>query len=365
MRTGASSQTLAGAAGWAPSGASWLDGRLLAESLPIDSGRLTAAAGSQVPERVQFTVPDLVDGFSWVPRTPTHPLARFGQQVDIAITVTSPTTGEHDVTRMGRFRIHSHHHDDVAGTVTVTALGMLIRPQEARFRVPEVPRVGGTLGSEFRRLMVPGVPVSIDPTLVDRACPRSFQWPQDRLAALYEIAEAWPARLRTDQWGQVMLLPPLPAVPSPVLWFTDGEGGTVVSAPTEDTREGVPNVIVGTSTVTDSVASDPLRAVSETTTGPMAVTTDGSGYGEVVEYWSSPLATTPAALRAAVDTIRADRARPTVVRTVTCAPDPRVELDDAMSVTRDGVTDWGWVVAYELPLTYDGGPMRIDVGVSA
>jgi hypothetical protein len=368
MREGPSSEVLAGAAGWRPIGASWLDNQLLTGSagIPIVSGRLSAARSLQVPERLDFAVPELDRGTWWVPGAdPEHPLARYGQRIDVSIAVRSSISGPEALTRLGRYVVHSWKHDDVAGLVNVTCLGVLQRPAEDRFVVPESPRAGGTLASEFRRLMVPGIPVTIDPALVDRACPTSFQWPQDRLDALCEIAEAWPARILADQWGGLRLLPPLPAVPVPVLTLTDGHRGTVVSAPRSDTRDGAYNVVVGTSSVTDATAMDPLRAVAQVTTGPMAATDDGTGYGRVVRYWSSPLATTRATLQAAVNTMRDNAARPAVVRTVTHAPDPRVELDDAVAVVRGDDEEWGWVVAAELPLTVGDGPARTDVGIAA
>lgn len=365
MRDGPSSEVLAGAAGWRPSAASWLDGRLLADDVPILSGRLSASADLAVPERVVFTVPEVdIDGFSWVPDGADHPLAKYGQRIDLSVVVTSSLTGAETITRLGWFRVHDWAHDDASGAVRVTCLGILSQPAEDRFAVPESPRSGGTLGSEFRRLMSPGIPVSIDASLTDRACPASFQWPQDRLAALHEIAEAWPARVRADQWGEVAVLPALAEVPSPVLWFTDGQGGTLVSAPRSDTRAAGYNVFVGTSSATDSTAVDPLRAVAQIAAGPMRAVDDGTGYGRVVTYWSSPLATTQAMLQASVDTMRDNAARRSQVRTVSHVPDPRVELDDAVSVTRDGRTEWGYVVAYELPLTIGDGLARTDVGVT-
>ncbi|MCV2395916.1 hypothetical protein OEB99_16495 [Actinotalea sp. M2MS4P-6] len=365
MREGAPSDVLAGWVGWRPTASVWRDGALLAGSVPINWGRFTAARSLRVPERVEFTVPDLVDGFSWVPRDPDHPLARYGQVVVLGITVTTPQGAEYE-TRLGQFLIHDSDHDDVGGLVRVSGLGMLNVVETDDFQVPEVPRAGGTLASEFRRLMSPGIPVSIADGLVDRDCPRSFQWPDDRLGALYDIAKAWPARILTDQWGQVGLLEPLPAVPSPVLSYTDGQGGTVVSAPTSDTREGQPNIVVATSSVTDSTALEPLSATARVTTGPLAATDDGTGYRRVVKKWSSPLATTRAQLAASAATILADESRGSVVRTVTAAPDPRPELDDAISVTRDGHTQWGWVVAVEIPLVVAdaGDTMRLDVGLS-
>lgn len=334
MREGPASSVLAGAAGWRPVAASWLDGRLLTGTagIPIVSGRLSAARSLPVPERLRFVVPEMDHGTSWVPDAPDHPLARYGQAIDLSIAVRSALNGDETLTRLGRYRVADWHHDDVRGLVEVSCLGVLKRAAEDRFAAPEAPRSGGTLFSEFRRLMVPGVSVSIDPTLVDRLCPASFQWPLDRLDALQEIAEAIPARILMDQFGGVRLLPPLPEVPTPTLTLIAGDGGTVVSAPRSDSREDAYNVFVGTSSATDSTALEPLRAVAAITTGPMAATDDGTGYGRVVRYWSSPLASTQGTLQAAVNALRDASARNAVVRPVTHAPDPRIELDDAIEV---------------------------------
>ena len=333
MREGPSSEVLAGAAGWRPRLASWRDGVLLAAEVPIAGGRLSASVSLDVPERLQFTVPDEVDGFSWAPgKDHAHPLSKYGTEIDLAIVVTSSVGGAETVTRIGRFPIYEWEHDEVTGMVRVTAFGRLQTVAEDRFLIPEAPRAGGTLGSEFRRLMSPGIPVSIAAELVDRPCPQSLQWPQDRLAALYEIADAWPARIRSDQWGGTQLLPVLPDVPTPVVILAEGHGGTAVSAPTTDTRASAYNIVVGTSTETDSPSSDPLRAVARIDSGPMAATDDGTGYRRAVKYWTSPLVSNLAQLQAAVNAQRDDLARPAVVRTVTHAPDPRIDLDDAVEV---------------------------------
>lgn len=364
MREGPSSEVLSGAAGWRPVLTSRLDGQVLAASVPITGGRITTVGDAEVPERLTVTVPEWDHGFSWVPDSPTHPLARYGQTLEVQIEVTAPTSREVTLTRLGFFRIDSWDFDD-DGTVQVTAFGPLYRCAEARFRSPEVPRAGGTFATEFRRLMVPGVPVYVDPTLVDRPIPKSFVWESDRLAALYEIAGAWPARIRTDQWGVVNVLPPLPEVPSPVLSFADGVGGTVVGVARSDTRQQAYNVVVGQSSATDSPARESVRAVAAQTSGPMAATTDGTGYGEVVRYVSSPLTVTQAQVAAMAQTTLASELLKAQVRTVQAAPDPRVELDDPVALTRAGVTEWGYVVGTEMPLTIGDGPMRLHVGVSA
>ncbi len=106
---------------------------------------------------------------------------------------------------------------DDESTVKVTAKGLLQIPADDDFAAPEQPRPAGTFASEFRRLMSAGIGVSIDPALVDRACPGGFVWEQDRLTALYDLADAWPARILTGADGIVNVRPPLGVVPIPVV----------------------------------------------------------------------------------------------------------------------------------------------------
>jgi hypothetical protein len=142
-----------------------------------------------------------------------HPLAKFGQQVDLQLDVTAPVSSQDWQIRLGRFQIQDWAHDDTSGIVTVTCLGLLQIASDAKFRTPQVPRSGDTFVSAFTRLMPDGLGVNFDAALVDRALPQSFQWDQDRIGALYDIADAWPARIRVDQYGTVQVLAPLPDVP--------------------------------------------------------------------------------------------------------------------------------------------------------
>lgn len=371
MREGPPDEVLTGAFRWRPVVAAWKGTVLLSEAVPVVSGRLSADVTQHVPERLTFTVPewapdpDHPDGMSWVPDREDHPLAEFGQYIDVDIHIWSAVTAGSDIdeptsiTRLGRYKIQSWDHDDLAHTVQVECVGLLQVPADARFRTPQVPRPTGTLVSEFRRLMVAGIPVDVDAGLTDRAIPKSFVWDEDRLGALYDIADAWPARLRVDQFGVVNLLPTVPDIPVPVLSFTDGQLGTLISAPRSGTRDSIANVVVARSTVTDDPAKPPLQAVAEVMDGPLRP----SVYGEVTFFWSSPLATTQAQLQASANTILVRKSRPALVRRVRCVPDPRVELDDPVSLTGDGSTDTGYVVAYSLPLTVGDGEMTIDVGV--
>lgn len=359
MRPGASDEIMSGSVGWRPVVSSWLGGTLLASDVPIVSGR-TVWRDGDVPESLTIRVPRFAAAageavtWDWLPGDDTeHPLARFGQTLDVSIIVTSSITGQEYVTRLGRFLIRDWDGEE---EIEVRASGLLEHTVTSRLTTPLQPT--GTLASEARRLVPAGMGVSIDPALTDRACPRSMVWSAERRKALAEIAEAWPALIRSDAWGQVVLRPPLPAVPKPLYTLTDGERGTLVDAPRSDTREGVYNEVVARSS---APGVEGVQAVARVTSGPMRV--DGP-YGVVTKEWASPLVETVAQAQAAANTMLANSQRPATVLPVTCAADPRRELDDPVEVVRDGERVWGWVTGVDLPLTVSDGDMRLDVAVA-
>lgn len=389
MRDGPPDQVLAGAPSWVPSVSSWLDGALLADNVPVVSGLLSVDSGQQVAERLTLSVPERLDGTSWVPGDdPYHPLARYGQQLSVSVSVTSPVSGVQWQTPLGGYQVQSWSWDRRSGVVSVECVGLLQRLADARFTTPAVPRAGDTLVSLLVRLVGDGMPVVVDPALTDRAVPTSWQWGEDRLGAVWEIADAWPARLSVDPYGQLLISPPLPATAvgvTPVVTLTDGLGGTVIAAPTSQARDGVYNVVVARSSATDDPARPPVQGIAQVTSGPLSA---AGPYGQVVRFWSSPLATTRAQLEASAAALLATSLRPATTRTVTCAPDPRLEVGDPVQLVigrtvkhaslaivgsartdrvvvadeRAAVTSAGFVSGYDLPLVA-GEAMSLRVAV--
>ena len=330
MRAGAPDEVLSGSAGWEPRVWSWLGPRLLG-AVPVVRGSLAVDVTAAVPQRLTLTAPRYADEIDWYPGDdPEHPLARYGQELQVSIVVSSPLvdpsegTSEWE-TRLGRFLITSWEEAE-DGSIRVEAVGRLRRLADDQLTAPTQPAPGATLASEARRLMPPGVAVAIDPALVDRPCPSGMSWSADRLSALQEIADAWPARLRTDEWGQVVLAAPLPDIPTPVLTLTTGERGTVVHALRSDTRAGSYNEVVATSS---APGADGVSAVAQVTSGPMAVTGE---YGAVTKRWASPLIETEPQAQASARTILDRSVLPTRRLPVTCAPDPRIDIDDPLRV---------------------------------
>lgn len=358
-------EVLAGVCRWESRLTSWLGGRLLAATIPISSGRVTGKIDDDIIETLSFTVPRFAapvegeDEADWRPgESEDHALANNGQVIDVTIIVTSVITGEQWETRIGRYQVLEWDDDD-DGLITVKAESMLARPRDDALLVPTSPT--GTFAFEARRLAPAGMGVAIDPALVDRAAPTTMSWSEGRLDALNEIAQAWPALLRIDPWGQIRFRAPLPSVPVPVLTLQDGARGTLIKRPTKGaSRKTKPNLIAVSTGNSDTADVQGIAAI---TSGPRSINGD---YGVVVKKWSSSAIET---LEQAVAAARADldaSSRPAQSVPVRIAPDPRIEYDDPIAVKRTGEKDmWGWVVARDIPLTTGDGDMRIDIGLKA
>ncbi len=347
---------LSGAVVWEPVVSSWLGGSWLA-NVPVDSGTVTWSTGRDVPGSLDLTVPRVHGGRDWRPGLDDdHPLAAKGQVLHVAVRVSSVSGAQSWVIPWGQFMITKAEPD--AGAVRVAGVSMTERLVRARLRTPTAPRTGGTLATELRRLLPASMGLDVDPALTDRACP-DMAWGESRIGAVQEIAAAWPARLREDAHGGMRALPPLDGVPDPVDTLTDGVGGTVVGAYESDDSSGVTNVVVARGQETDEAGRPTFQAEAEQTTGPFAV----DRFGESVAFFASPLIDSPVAAQAAASTRLASLTRAARTIPVTLAPDPRWDLDDAVEVLADGQRWWGWVSGLTLPLTTDGGDMRMDVEV--
>src|SRR5690606_14497032 len=83
---------------------SWLGGELLAEDVPVTSGNVTWWTSQTVPGSVRLTVPRTSPGMDWLPNSPTSPLARFGQQLEVLVRFESPVSRQSWDVRLGIFQ---------------------------------------------------------------------------------------------------------------------------------------------------------------------------------------------------------------------------------------------------------------------
>ncbi|WP_062077668.1 hypothetical protein [Demequina globuliformis] len=354
MRAGAPTVIQAAAVGYRVRVDSYLGASTLAEDVRPSGGSYTFDTTREDIESATLAFPAVAAGRNWTPGSNTQAaLANYGQE--LTLNAIMHLGDERWVTELAR--VVNAEWTDGGGDIEVQAHGVLGRVAEDRFSTPQVPRRGGTLASEFRRIMPAGIPVDIDPALVDRACPSSFEWPEDRLAALYDIADTWPALIVPDGFGGVRLIPDLPDTVTPTMTFTDGEGGTVVSAPRSDTRSGRYNHVIARAQSTESDA--PLiQGEAFVTSGPFAV--DGP-YGRVTRFYTSPTLTSKSQCESAAASILKTSMRPARTVEATAAVDPRVEPYEPVEVIREGVRYLGYVIAGTFPT--GPGDMRLTVSV--
>lgn len=337
---------------------SWYGSRYLGE-VPVESGSVAWSTSQQVQGKIQLTVPrlsrtdegDLVD---WLPTSPYAPLACNGQELRAYAHVESSVDSKASFeVPLGVFVITSYDPDGTS--ISVTGASMLQRVDEDRLLRPQSPI--STLGKEFRRLMHAPRGLVVSPSLVDRPCPSDMSWQESRLDALYEIASAWPARLREQRDGTLHLLPPLPVSGiTPKITLTDGENGTVISAKTASARATIYNRIVARTSDSSDKAKGAFQAVVGQEHGPYSVK---GPFGVKTKIVNSPLITnSETATNVAVEELRKNLFDAQKYP-VTLPPDPTIWLDDPVQFTYSPyqgstpATVLGYVTAVEYPLTHE------------
>ena len=359
---------LSSAFSWEARVDSWLGGTWLGR-VPVKTGSVTWTTSQQVQGTLSLTVPRIgavsqdEGARDWTPLAPDSPLATMGQVLHVQVTVASLVSTDRWDIPLGRFLITQW---EVGATdIRITGKSPLQRLEDDRLTSPTVPYSGGTLASELRRLVGGHMGVIISDALTNRPCP-SMSWGESRIDAIYEIADAWPARLREGPDGVLYVLPPVPAITErPETTLTDGEAGTVIGVTRQGSRAGIFNRIVARGQEQDDAGQPRFQATIDQTTGPLR--TSGP-YGIVTKFFSSPLITSKQAALNSATTMLATSVRQKTTVPVTHTPNPTLALDtpvELITANIDGaatINQWGIVTSTETPLVYSG-TSRSDVEV--
>lgn len=336
----------------------WLGGTLLAESVPITAGTEDCDRSLNVPDRVTLTVPRRHNGIDWTPTSDTSPLAASGQRLKIQLGV-GVAGGAVEWFPRGEFLVLSTVPSSDGLALTVTCGGLLTLTQEADFVTPFQPT--GTIASTLRKLLEPAVLVNLLDAPDDRAVPAgTINWDSDRMAAVAELLDAWPADLLMHEQGYARIVPSLEDGDAPVKTYLEGAGGTVVAVSGSTSRDGGFNVVVATGYAADG---GEVRGLAYVETGPWAYGIGSATPLPVPFGYSSPLLTTNAQCIAAARTVLARKLRAGVKRryTITGPLDPRLQLADPVWLTTaDGTVDELCTVE-ALRLPYVPGEMSTDV----
>ena len=362
------SDALSSAFSWEARVDSWL-GQTWLGRVPVKAGSVTWTTSQQVQGTLSLTVPRIgavsqdEGARDWTPLAPDSPLAAMGQVLHVQVTVASLVSTDRWDIPLGRFLITQW---EVGATdIRITGKSLFQRLEDDRLTSPTVPYSGGTLASELRRLVGGHMGVIVSDALTNRPCP-SMSWGESRIDAIYEIADAWPARLREGPDGVLYVLPPVPAITErPEKSLTDGDAGTVIGVTRQGSRAGIFNRIVARGQEQDDAGQPRFQAIIDQTTGPLR--TSGP-YGIVTKFFSSPLITSKQAALNSATTMLATSVRQKTTVPVTHTPNPTLTLDtpvELITANIDGaatITQWGIVTSTEIPLVYSG-TSRSDVEV--
>lgn len=328
---------------------SWLNGELLHDDVPINAGREDVDRTARIHERVSVTVPREVAGVDWSPLSDQrHPLAANGQRLRVMLGVELEA-GEVEWIQRGEYLIQRA--EPRGDAIEVEAVGLLALIDEARLVTPYQPT--GTLASTVRGLVEPALTVSFDPALVDRAVPAGINFDEDRLGALDEVLNAWPAQAAVTNDGYLYVEPvAVPAAPDVVI----GPGITL-EVTGESSREGVFNSVVARGTAADGAQ---VQGVAyDASTGPHRY---GGPFNPlpVPLYFPSPLLTTVAQAQAAARTrlakLQRESGRPLVA---TLPPVIHLQAGDAALVASDAGNLLCTIEGTSLPFLPGGGAMTL------
>jgi hypothetical protein len=244
----------------------------------------------------------------------------------------------------------------------VRANGLLQLVEEADFVAPFQP--DGTLVSTVRALVEPALTVQFT-GLTDRSVPAGMQWDKDRLGALHEVLDAWPAAAEVTPEGELLVQPP-PSEPGISVWdLSDENDGTVTRWRGGSSRAGLFNVVVARG---EDVNGEPVQGVVLDAAGSSPTRAQGPYNPLPVPHeFFSPLLTTVDQCRAAAATILERKQRTQARRLdVSTVPQYALQVGDTATVTGEEIGLAGALAVIEslaLPLTPGGGAMGLSLRV--
>jgi hypothetical protein len=261
----------------------------------------------------------------WSPVGDLHPLAANGQTVRINLGIEL-ANGEVEWIQRGEFVIYESEAD--GDTVTVSAYGLLWLVQEARLVSPYQP--SGTLVSTLRGLIEPALTVVVDGSLSDRSVPSGINYDEDRLGAVDELLDAWPAVGQVQPEGYYLVDADVSPTAADLALVSTGPQAVVINRTGTSTRDDFANVVVARGTASDG---GQVQGVAyDMTSGPRRYGGEANPL-PVPYYFTSPLLTTVAQCNAAALTVLARKQRTAQQPfTVVIPPRPDIVLGDAVSL---------------------------------
>jgi hypothetical protein len=254
-----------------------IDGNLLAQDVPVQSGSVIADLTQTVSRSASWTLTD-----EWWPNTPSDP---FAPQLSVVHIRAGIRYGDNSEELFPLFvgRVQTVQRDPDGG-VSLTADDLALDVIDFRFEQPQSVRTltTGTIRvlQTIRLLITQALPQAVFKAdgVTDAFLP-DVTWDEDRGAALNDLAASRGARWFPDGEGRFSVQPIVyaPTI-TPVQSFTDGPGGMMLSPVISRTRSGAVNSITVVAERQDG--TDPVR-ITERDTGAASPTRFGGPYGKV------------------------------------------------------------------------------------
>lgn len=333
-----------------------LGGAVLASGIPVSGGRVAVQVDQDVPESVDLTLPHEHEQFVLDPTRPGSVLGHFGHRLHLSMTLTDG--GRVWVLPMGSFVVDTWDTDGAGVRVKARGLLALVRGHEA----PEARPVGSrTLAASVLAgiLREDGLDV-VTHTLPQSEVGAEFAVERDRFASAQALAAAIPAVVR-QAWDGSVHVRPAPTSVAPVLSWSDGPGGVLVTPEATGSRDGLFNHVVVHWARGEGEDATAGFVEQRLTSGNLAA----SRFGTVTRRIESDSISghAQAQLVATNEIARAHlRAR---TESLTMAADFRVEVDDPVALMVRGEALVGRVTGVEYPLTPADGDMAVTVGIAA
>lgn len=328
---------------------SWLGGRRLSTASGLDrlqvvaqSWEISDTAESRASGELAFRVPNTEE---WWPTFDEHPLATVGQRLWAQVGF-----GDERIS-VGWFRLLEDPEEDGA-QLTVRAVGLTHEIDRARFLMPYQSPQGSTRAEALARLVAP-IPVVLDAGVVDKPLP-VYSQEEDRLQAVVDIVETWPARWYLGDDAALHVAPVWDdADPGePTFELRGGPGGGLVQLRPRQQVVDPPNGF----RVANVPEGDEPEVVGTWVVpgGPMRwaeVSGQPGPYGQKPQYFASALLPADEAtlVRVAENMTRRGMRRKFSAE-ATCRPDPRLVLGDVgiAASKRVGIVSLCRLLSYRL-----------------
>ena len=321
----------------------------------VIDGTVSLDGRAQSRGRLDIQIAD--DGtLGLIPTAVTDMLAPYGTELRVSRGILYPDATT-ELVPLGVFRIDRCVIDGPPGAVTlkISGLDRSAKIIDARFEEPYPIAQGTGLAAVLTALAEKG-----DATVVTDFTPTSVTTPaivpvegDDRWKLMQEFATAAGLRLYYDGLGVLVLAPEVADVEAAIT-LAEGEGGVLLDAGRDWTRQGASNRWIVTGENTGETA--PVRAVA-TDTNPLSPTVYGGAFGQVPKFFQSQFIRTVGQAQDAADAMKSREQGTTKTVRFDTPVLPHLEPGDVAHVTRTdiGVDEDHLIDSLTIPLTAQAG----------